>query len=74
MVKPTPPIGNIPIPGAVTPPRIKLLLKRYKSACHVNPVVGFSNLFQQCYLLGCMADDIQELLVRPYIMLIWGDV
>ena len=67
-------VGSLPILGAVAPPCIELLVCRHLLAHQVEPGAALHDLEQPVGLDRRMADDLQQLLVRPDVMFQRRDV
>ena len=73
MIQPAPLVGGIPVARPVGPPRIELPVGNI-GAGHVHPLAGLLRSAQMLDLDGCVADDLEQLLVRPDIILAGRDV
>ena len=69
MVKPAATVGCLPILRAVAPPCVKLLRRLDKMPRDINPICGFLDRGKMFAFNLCVADDIDELLMAPNIML-----
>src|SRR5258708_40040538 len=67
-------VGGLPIGGAVAPPGEQLLLDRHQMADRVDPAADAADRLQSIGLDRGVADDAEELLVRPDIGLVGRNV
>src|SRR5690606_4129963 len=68
MVEPTPPVGCLPVTRAIAPPGVELLFVGDVEAHEVDPACRLAHCLEALRLDGRVADDSEQLLVRPDIM------
>src|SRR3546814_17578754 len=56
-----------PVAGAIAPPCVKALRRGHEFAAQVDPIIGRLQARQQLAFYGRVADDVQKLLMAPYI-------
>src|SRR3546814_5906046 len=61
------PVGHGPVAGAIAPPCVKALRRGHEFAAQVDPIIGRLQARQQLAFYGRVADDVQKLLMAPYI-------
>src|SRR6476660_9522035 len=69
VVEPAAAVGLAPVGVSIAPPRIELLALRHEAARHVDPVHRRHHPAEQVDLDRRMRDDLEELLVAPYVVL-----
>src|SRR3546814_9744507 len=61
------PVGHGPVAGAIAPPCVKALRRGHEFAAQVDPIIRRLQARQQLAFYGRVADDVQKLLMAPYI-------
>ena len=74
MVEPAAAVRGLPVGGAVAPPAVELLGLGPERAGGIGPAELAAQLLQRRGLDRRVADDVEQLLVTPDIVLIGGDV
>ena len=74
MVQPASAIALAPTLGAIAPPRIKLLFGRHMLAHDIDPLARLLHALQAIGFDGRVADDLEQVLVRPDIVFEGSDV
>ena len=73
MIQPPPLVGRVPILGTIAPPAVKQPRGNILAG-DINPFPGILRRAQMLDLDRGMADDLEQLLVRPDVILARGDV
>ncbi|CDX46437.1 hypothetical protein MPLDJ20_90013 [Mesorhizobium plurifarium] len=74
MVEAAAAVRRFPVLRAIAPPSVELLLGGHVEPHQVDPASGLAHRLEICRLDRRVADDVEQLLVRPDVMLLRRDV